>query len=65
MHPSAATYHAYRTLTPFQGGLWGCNVLSGLGPHLPVREGFGVVICTIAPDPAPLSRRASALPHIP
>jgi hypothetical protein len=41
-----------------------CHVSSGSGPHLPVREGFGAAMCTVALDLASLLVRAPVPPRV-
>jgi hypothetical protein len=43
------------------GGLRRCHVSCGMGPHLSAREGFDVVMCVEALDPASLLKRALVL----
>jgi hypothetical protein len=60
VYPRIATCTAASDPAFCQGGLRHRHVLSGFGPHLPAREGSSATMCTMAPDPASLQRRALA-----
>jgi hypothetical protein len=53
------------TVPPYSGGLQRCHVSHDTGPCLPAWEGSDTATCSMAPDPASLLGRASALPHVP